>query len=71
MRKFVIKKPTRNLVGKAAEHIVGRVCGVNATDSKIVGANKVIEVMRMAGFSAADIRKAEKLRDAAIARGII
>lgn len=55
---------------KAADHIVPRICGVVATDSKIEAANKVIATMRMAGVPLRQIRAAEKLRDAAVARGV-
>ncbi|HXI97523.1 MAG TPA: hypothetical protein VNG73_01165 [Gemmatimonadaceae bacterium] len=51
-------------------HIVAKVSGVKPTDSKIEAANKAIEVMRQAGFSASAIRKAERMRDDAIARGV-
>ena len=58
-------------VSKAlADHIVGRVSGVVEGESKIDAANKVIETMKLAGFSDAEIRKAERMRDAAIARGV-
>jgi hypothetical protein len=55
---------------KYVNHIVAKVCSVEATDTKIEAANKVIEVMRQAGFPAKDIRKAERMRDDAIARGV-
>lgn len=55
---------------KEAQHIVARVSGVKEGDNKIDAANKAIETMRMAGFPAKAIRKAERLRDDAIARGV-
>lgn len=55
---------------KHADAAVGRLSGVKEGDDKIAAANKAIAVMRLAGFSASAIRKAENMRDAAIARGI-
>jgi hypothetical protein len=53
-----------------ANHIVARVCGVKEGDSRIAAANKAIAAMRLAGFPAQAIRKAEAMRDAAITRGV-
>jgi hypothetical protein len=58
------------LTKKVTDHIVAKVSGVKASDSKIEAANKAIAVMRAAGFPAKDIRAAERMRDAAIARGV-
>ena len=55
---------------KDAQHIVARVSGVKEGDNKIDAARKAIETMRMAGFPAAAIRKAERMVEAAIARGV-
>jgi hypothetical protein len=55
---------------KEAEHVVGRVLGVREGDSKIDAANKVIQALRDAGAAPRYIKKAEALRDAAIARGV-
>jgi hypothetical protein len=51
-------------------HIVARISGVKETDTRIEAVNKAIKTMRMAGFSAKDIKKAERMRDNAIARGV-
>lgn len=53
-----------------AEHIVGKVSGVKETDTKIAAARKVIETMKLAGFPAKEIRKAERMVEDAIARGV-
>jgi flagellar hook-associated protein FlgK len=55
---------------KFADHIVARVSGVTQNDSRIEAANKAIATMKEFGFPAKDIRKAEAMRDAAIARGV-
>jgi hypothetical protein len=55
---------------KEANYIVARMSGVKEGDNKIDAANKAIETMRMAGFPASAIRKAERLRDDAIRRGV-
>lgn len=55
---------------KLVDHPVARVSGIKASDSKIEAANKAIATMRFAGFPAKDIRQAEAMRDAAIARGV-
>lgn len=55
---------------KDAQHIVARISGVVEGESKITAANKAIETMRLAGFPARDIKKAEAMRDAAVARGV-
>ncbi|QIG70722.1 hypothetical protein EVB91_171 [Rhizobium phage RHph_I1_18] len=55
---------------KFAEHPVGRVSGVKETDSKIEAAEKALATMKLAGFSARDIRKAEKMIADAKARGV-
>jgi hypothetical protein len=55
---------------KEAKYIVARVSGIKEGDNKIDAANKAIETMKMAGFPASAIRKAERLRDDAIARGV-
>ncbi len=43
---------------EAANHVVGRLSGVKATDTKVEAALKTIEVMRLAGMPT---RKAEKM----------
>lgn len=55
---------------KHANHIVARISGVTESDTKIEATNKVIETMRLAGFAEKDIRKAEAMRDRAIALGV-
>lgn len=55
---------------KYADHIVGRISGVTENDTRIEAANKAIQTMRDAGFPASAIRRAEKMRDEAIARGV-
>ena len=52
------------------DDLVGRICGVEPTDSVIEAANKVIKVMREVGFPQETIKEAERLRDAAIAHGV-
>jgi hypothetical protein len=65
------KAEARDRVGTArANHIVARVSGVNATDSKVEAAEKVIATMRLAEFPAAAIRKAERMLAQAKARGV-
>lgn len=61
---------TKRLPKPIADHVVARVSGVKDTDSRIEAANKAIETMKMAGFPASAIRKAERMRDDAIARGV-
>lgn len=63
--------PKPRLPKEATDHIVAKVSGVKPTDSRIEAANKAIAVMKDAGFSARDIRRAEAMRDAAIKRGVV
>lgn len=44
-------------------HIVGRVCGVTAEDTKVQAAEKAIKVMRDAGFPNKDVLKAQRMLD--------
>ncbi len=60
----------RTVTKSEASHIVARVSGVKEGDSRIAAANKAIETMRLAGFPARAICKAEAMRDAAIVRGV-
>ena len=46
---------------KMADHIIGRISGVLKTDSRYEAACKAIETMKLAGFSANHIRKAERI----------
>ena len=55
---------------KAAQHIIARISGVKEGESKISAADKVIETMRLAGFSERAIRQAQAMRDRAVARGV-
>lgn len=45
----------------AAGHIVAKVSGVKAGDSKVQAAEKVIATMRLAGFAESEIRKSERM----------
>lgn len=49
-------------------HPVAKVSGVTAADSKIEAVDKALAVMKAAGFSSRDIRKAEAIRDELIRR---
>lgn len=51
-------------------HIVGRVSGVEETDTRIEAAEKAIAAMRAAGLSERSIRSAEQMVARAKARGI-
>lgn len=53
-----------------ANHAVARVSGVTEADSRISAAEKAVATMRLAGFSARDIKKAERMIEAAKARGV-
>lgn len=55
-------------VGTHANHIIGRVSGVKATDSKVVAAQKAIATMKLAGFPQREIKKAEDMLAAYRAR---
>jgi hypothetical protein len=55
-------------VSKAsADHVVGRICGVQEGESRIAAAEKAIAIMRSAGLPT---RKAEAMLAAAKARGV-
>jgi uncharacterized protein Smg (DUF494 family) len=53
-----------------ANHVVGRVSGVVAGESRLKSAEKVLQVMKDAGFSQRDINKAQRMIDDARARGV-
>lgn len=44
-----------------ANHIVARVSGVTENDTKVQAAEKAIATMKMAGFAANAIKKAERM----------
>ena len=56
---------------KQANHIVARVSGVTENDTKLEAARKAIETMKMVGMPASAIAKAERMYEAAKARGVI
>lgn len=49
---------------------ISRVVGVKESDSKIEAARKGVAAMKLAGMPASAIRKAEKMIEDAIARGV-
>lgn len=60
----------RKRLTDAEFNTISRVVGVNESDSKIEAARKGVAAMKLAGMPAAAIRKAEKMIEDAIARGI-
>ena len=44
-----------------ANHVVARVSGIVAGDTKVAAAIKAINTMKLAGFSQREIRKAERM----------
>jgi len=61
--------PSRKLNAEEAK-VIERIVGCAPTDSPLEKARKGVEAMKLAGFSARDIRKAEKMIEDAIARGV-
>lgn len=60
-----------NLTPDALSHSVARASGVTRADTKITAAEKAVAVMKQFGFPEKDIRKAERLIEAAKKRGVV
>lgn len=52
------------------DRVIRSICGVSENDSRIQAAEKALATMRLAGFSARQIRKIEKMIEDAKARGV-
>jgi hypothetical protein len=61
---------SNRITKEEAKHPVAWLSGVQEGDSKIEAAEKAIATMRLAGFSARDIKKAERMVEEARARGV-